>query len=506
MNASTRNIFQTQNVSISNSIILNNYSIQNVILSSPNLDSLEKIPLNTTNNGKGNRNIIAHSPMPRKVGIKKSKIIHMNTTDKKKKLITPLPSYKSMSRLNCCDIKKIQIFRQNIEIIPKIIPLSKANISKEKRPEDSVKKNIVKKKMIRIRNKNSKMLKSSISTKILNTTKKQSLDRYGENCKNLVPHNSVSKKKIPLKTKINIEPKEKIILREYNFGKQIGKGTFGKIFSVKWSKNNKYYAMKREILTDIEDVQKRKNTSKIIQNLTKNKDNIGIIKLYGNLCLKKNTVNTNNNQNNNNNNGITEFIYYELMEKAERDWDNEINVRSRFNLYYTENEIINIMTQLIETLSFLEKNHITHRDIKPQNILIFNGKYKLCDFGEIRILQRDGLIVQRVRGSELYMSPILFHGLHTNLIQVRHNTYKSDVFSLGMCLFYASSLTYSGVDSIRELTDMKKIKEILFKYLSKRYSNKLIIFIFSMLEIDENRRPNFIQLEKNLKKIFNVNK
>ena len=97
------------------------------------------------------------------------------------------------------------------------------------------------------------------------------------------------------------------------------------------------------------------------------------------------------------------------------------------------------------------------------------------------------------------MSPILFLGLHQNVIQVKHNTYKSDVFSLGMCLFYACSLTYSGVDSIRELLDMKKIKKILFQYLNKRYSNRLILLILSMLEIDENKRMNFIQLEEKLK-------
>ena len=163
------------------------------------------------------------------------------------------------------------------------------------------------------------------------------------------------------------------------------------------------------------------------------------------------------------------------------------------------------MTQLIATLSLLEKNHITHRDIKPQNILVLNGEYKLGDFGEIRVLKREGLIVQRVRGSELYMSPILFHGLHLNLIQVKHNTYKSDVFSLGMCLFYAASLTYCGVDSIRELTDMKKIKDILFQFLSIRYSDELIMFILSMLEIDENKRMNFIQLENKLtEKLLNM--
>ena len=100
------------------------------------------------------------------------------------------------------------------------------------------------------------------------------------------------------------------------------------------------------------------------------------------------------------------------------------------------------MTQLIGILYLMQKNHITHRDIKPQNVLIINGKYKLYDFGEIRVLERAGLIIQRVRGSELYISPILFQGLHNNLIQVRHNTYKSDVFSLGKCLFYACSLIF----------------------------------------------------------------
>ena len=160
------------------------------------------------------------------------------------------------------------------------------------------------------------------------------------------------------------------------------------------------------------------------------------------------------------------------------------------------------MIQLISTLVLFQKNHITHRDIKPQNILVINGKYKLCDFGEIRVLKRNGLIVQRVRGSELYMSPILFQGLHSNLIQVKHNTYKSDVFSLGMCFFYASSLTYSGVDSIRELDDMVKIKEILFRYLEKRYSENYITLILNMLEVNEDKRPDFIELEKKAKEKF----
>ena len=269
---------------------------------------------------------------------------------------------------------------------------------------------------------------------------------------------------------------------------QIGKGSFGKIYCVKWKKNNKLYALKKEILNDVDTIQKRKDTIKIIQNFIKKTQSSGIINIYANLILK--------------NNMNLEYQYYELMEKAERDWDQEINVRSKYNLFYKESELLNIMNQLISTLVLMQKNHITHRDIKPQNILVINGKYKLCDLGEIRVLKRNGLIVQRIRGSELYMSPILFQGLHSNLTQVKHNTYKSDVFSLGMCFFYASSLTYNGVDSIRELTDMNKIKEILFKFLNKRYSEKYILLILLMLEIDEEKRPDFIELQKKFKESF----
>ena len=112
--------------------------------------------------------------------------------------------------------------------------------------------------------------------------------------------------------------------------------------------------------------------------------------------------------------------------------------------------------------------------------------------------REEGIVVQRIRGSELYMSPILFFGLRNGLIQVKHNTYKSDVYSLGMCLLYAASMHFSGTDEIREMTDMNQIKETLCKYLGDRYSNKLISLIHIMLETEELLRPDFISLEKKL--------
>ena len=275
------------------------------------------------------------------------------------------------------------------------------------------------------------------------------------------------------------DPSERINLTEFKVVKEIGQGTFGKIYKVIWLINNKIYALKKEILKDMEGVKVRQHRNETIRDFIKRTNCKGIVNLYANLLIQ---------------NGY-EFHYYELMELCERDFEQEIKLRSiNFN-YYSEQELYNIMYQLIVTLSFLQKNHITHRDIKPQNILISNGIYKLCDFGDIRLMQREGIVVQRVRGSELYMSPILFNGLRAKQLQVRHNTYKSDVFSLGMCFLLAACLSYDGLVEIRELDDMNQKLLIINKYLSRRYSPKLIRIMGLMLETVEANRPDFISLE-----------
>ena len=73
------------------------------------------------------------------------------------------------------------------------------------------------------------------------------------------------------------------------------------------------------------------------------------------------------------------------MEVANCDWEQELINRHKENAYYTENELIDILKSLVNTLAELQKRGISHRDVKPQNILCF-GKdgYKLSDFGEAK--------------------------------------------------------------------------------------------------------------------------
>ena len=281
------------------------------------------------------------------------------------------------------------------------------------------------------------------------------------------------------------EKKINIISNEFKIIKLIGCGSFGKIYKSIWNQNNELYAMKILFIKNKDDILYLQEKVGLITDFQEKTQCDGLIKIYGDFYYKKEN----------------EYEYYEIMELAERDWEKEIYIRKQEMRYYSELELFRIMFQLVKTLSLLQKHHITHRDIKLQNILIVNNKYKICDFGESRKLVQKGIIAQPPRGSELYMSPIQFFGLNQKMKLVQHNTYKSDVFSLGMCILYASNLDDDCLCNIRELTDMNEIRDIIEHYLYKRYSNDFIQLLMLFLEINEKKRPDFIQLERILSHI-----
>ena len=279
------------------------------------------------------------------------------------------------------------------------------------------------------------------------------------------------------------EPNENFNPDDFKIIKQIGEGSFGKIYCSEWKKNNKNYAMKKMILKNKVEIKKNKDQTDLVYHFLKKTHNKGVIQVYGSQCNKVND---------------SEFNFYVLMELAEIDWEKEIKKRKQLKNYYTEGELYEITRQLIKTFALLQKNNITHRDIKPQNILIVDNIYKICDFGEAKVTEGNSIIRQTIKGTELYMSPILFMALNKRQNYIIHNTFKSDVFSLGMCLFLAATLTFQSLYDIRELKDMNKIKNILEKYLIVKYSYNFVNILIKMLEINENLRPDFIELDTDL--------
>jgi len=274
-------------------------------------------------------------------------------------------------------------------------------------------------------------------------------------------------------------------ISEYKIIRQIGRGTFGHIFMVE-NEKKECFALKKIIACSLQEIQILEHEYQILFELNSSKEKIDLVTI-----LKIETKQLD----------PTTFVLYVLMELANIDWEKEILNRQKTFNYYTENQLLSIMSSLIKTFAFLQKKNISHRDIKPQNILVFNdNKYKLADFGEAKELIDNSKVTEKrtLRGTELYMSPILFNALRSRkpIKYVKHNTYKSDVFSFGLCLLFAGSLSFDILYDIRELKNNEDINKIIDIYLGKRYSKKFINFIYYMVDINEDTRYDFIELEQ----------
>ncbi|MDD6628399.1 MAG: Stk1 family PASTA domain-containing Ser/Thr kinase [Lachnospiraceae bacterium] len=117
-------------------------------------------------------------------------------------------------------------------------------------------------------------------------------------------------------------------------------------------------------------------------------------------------------------------IYYIVMELVEGiTLKKYIEKKARLSV----KEAISIAIQVSMGIQAAHNNHIIHRDIKPQNIIISKeGKVKVTDFG-IAKAATSNTITSNVMGSVHYTSPEQARGGYSDE--------KSDIYSLGVTMF-----------------------------------------------------------------------
>ena len=123
--------------------------------------------------------------------------------------------------------------------------------------------------------------------------------------------------------------------------------------------------------------------------------------------------------------GDDEGVYYIVMELIEGiTLKNYIEKKG----FLENKEAIGIAIQVAQGIAAAHEQHIIHRDIKPQNMLIsMDGKVKVADFGIARAVSSQTMNAATVVGSVHYISPEQARGGYSDE--------RSDIYSLGITMY-----------------------------------------------------------------------
>lgn len=179
------------------------------------------------------------------------------------------------------------------------------------------------------------------------------------------------------------------------------------------------------------------------------------------------------------------------------------DLRSRASeLEFQGNELLKFIHDLLSATAFLESNRLVHGDVRSEFIYYDpkSHRYILVDrlgsLSEMNVAQYENIQDRQF----LYMSPILFDELMSNNLEVDHNPFKSEVFSVGMLIldFFADEIRLQKIYSQESgKFDRKKFEDLLCEIKSDVFNkpeNKMIGDFLSdvLLNLNEKERKTSI--------------
>ena len=218
------------------------------------------------------------------------------------------------------------------------------------------------------------------------------------------------------------------IFGSWYLSRQIGKGSFGKVYEITREEYGTTYRSALKIISipqDEDDVKTRLASGTEMESVTEYykgilKEIVNENEIMAQLKGNSNIVSYEDHQIIRHEDGIGYdiLIRMELLTPLlDRMMQKKLD----------EKEVVRLGIDMCKALELCHRKNIIHRDIKPQNIFISdNGDYKLGDFGIARTIEKTTGGMSK-KGTDKYMAPEVYRGDNYDL--------TVDLYSLGIVLF-----------------------------------------------------------------------
>ena len=172
------------------------------------------------------------------------------------------------------------------------------------------------------------------------------------------------------------------------------------------------------------------------------------------------------------------FLVCGFYEFPQWNLEKEIEIRKKEKKGFEEEELLRLIEDVMNCLCYLQKKKMLHGDIRPKYISFEDEDMpnKLVDRLGNPFPPNKVQINVLKNNLDIYMSPILFKSLSKKKKKIRHNPYKSDVFSFGIILLEAGILKNVNdiYDREKNEIDIEKFMGYVEEFLGNYENGKLI--------------------------------